>query len=420
MENTSLIESLSRTKEKAAEIEDALQRSAEASSQLDIQREVYRAFACSGSKIFFIVKSLQTLCHMYQFSLASFLLLYNQALSAPIESKHVDERLLKLCNDIEVRVLYFVGRALVKSDRAMFSLYLVKGMHNDHFQPREWEIFVGSLVVSVDDITALRNYPSWAPSDRQAAFQLLSEQLPHLISSLELDNVSKWQRFSSSLEAEKDIPAIRGISPFQRVLLVQALRPDRLHSAILNFCCELLRIDAVSPPPLSLTALLEEGSAATPVLLISSPGADPSKELQEFAVKAVGAGSYDELAMGGGQQEVALRLLRSAAMNGTWLCLKNLHLVAAWLPNLEKELSSLDAAPTFRLWLTSEAHSLFPSILLQQSLKVAYESPPGIKKNLQRAFDGWDADYFSTDNPVKCKLLFLLAVFHAVTKPVTS
>jgi len=184
LENTALIESLTRTKEKAAEIEEALLKSAETSSQLDQQREVYRIFANSGSKVFFLVKSLQNVCHMYQFSLSSFIQLYNEALSAPLEAKHIDERLSKLCADIEVRVLYYVGRALVKSDRAMFAMHLAKGMHPDHFQPREWEIFIGNFVVSINDSGNLRNYPSWAPVDRQSHFRLLSEQLPHLISSL--------------------------------------------------------------------------------------------------------------------------------------------------------------------------------------------------------------------------------------------
>jgi dynein heavy chain 2 len=318
--------------------------------------------------------------------------------------------------DIEVRALYFVGRALFKSDRPMFALHLVKGMHPDHFQPREWEIFTGSLVASVTDV-APKGFPSWAPSERQSAFRLLSEQLPHLVASLELENVSKWQRFATSSEAEKDIPGtnitfpylpayfmphvyicmyvfislspvcsallcvmmivLRGVSPFQRVLVVQAFRPDRLQSALLSFCCDLLRIDSVSPPPLSLPHLYEESTELSPILLISSPGADASKELQEYAAKSIGSGNYDELAMGGGQQDVAVQMLRSAASNGTWLCLKNLHLVIAWLPALEKELSSLQPHRDFRLWLTSEAHPAFPSILLQMSLKATYESPPG-------------------------------------------
>ena len=40
--------------------------------------------------------------------------------------------------------------------------------------------------------------------------------------------------------------------------------------------------------------------------------------------------------MGQGQAEVAMQLLQECATNGEWLCLKNLHLVTAWLPSLEK------------------------------------------------------------------------------------
>ena len=118
--------------------------------------------------------------------------------------------------------------------------------------------------------------------------------------------------------------------------------------------------------------------------------------------------------MGGGQQEVAMTMLRRAAATGSWVCLKNLHLVVAWLPTLEKELSSLEPSKDFRLWLTSEQHDEFPSILLQQSLKATYESPPGIKKNLQRTFESWDPEIFEGRNNTKNRLLFLLSCFHAV------
>jgi dynein heavy chain 2 len=63
-----------------------------------------------------------------------------------------------------------------------------------------------------------------------------------------------------------------------------------------------------------------------------------------------------------------------------------LHLVTAWLPVLEKEFKMLNPDKKFRLWLTSEAHPKFPSILLQSSLKITYETPPGIKNNLTRTF----------------------------------
>lgn len=50
----------------------------------------------------------------------------------------------------------------------------------------------------------------------------------------------------------------------------------------------------------------------------------------------MGHENYVQLSMGGGQNEVALELMRQAAQKGQWLCLKNVHLVTVWLPTLEK------------------------------------------------------------------------------------
>ena len=40
--------------------------------------------------------------------------------------------------------------------------------------------------------------------------------------------------------------------------------------------------------------------------------------------------------MGQGQMDIALDLLKKSSSQGSWLCLKNLHLVTSWLSTLEK------------------------------------------------------------------------------------
>jgi dynein heavy chain 2 len=77
-----------------------------------------------------------------------------------------------------------------------------------------------------------------------------------------------------------------------------------------------------------------------------------------------------QVPMGQGQQELAVRMLQECSQKGEWLCLKNLHLVISWLPELEKELVKLEPNASFRLWLTAEQHNKFPTVLLQTSLKV--------------------------------------------------
>ena len=109
------------------------------------------------------------------------------------------------------------------------------------------------------------------------------------------------------------------------------------------------------------------------------------------------------------------RAYQKCCIEGEWVCLKNLHLVTSWLPSLEKEIKMLNPDKKFRLWLTSEPHGKFPSILLQSSLKITYETPPGLKSNLMRTFSYvTPSQEQQQQNPVMTQLLFVLSWFHAL------
>jgi len=78
---------------------------------------------------------------------------------------------------------------------------------------------------------------------------------------------------------------------------------------------------------------------------------------------------------------------------------------------------SLNPHPEFRLWMTTEPHPAFPVILLQQSLKMTFESPPGIKKNLQRTYGStWSPEFVEGGSTLRAQLLFLLAWFHSIVQ----
>lgn len=70
--------------------------------------------------------------------------------------------------------------------------------------------------------------------------------------------IDRWRRWATSPECERDFPTIRSVSLFQRVLLVQALRPDRLQSALHQFASEVLRVTSLSPPAQSLEQLYQQ------------------------------------------------------------------------------------------------------------------------------------------------------------------
>ncbi|KAK6296187.1 hypothetical protein J4Q44_G00339000 [Coregonus suidteri] len=304
----------------------------------------------------------------------------------------------------------------------MFAMHFVRGMHPDLFQENEWDAFtglvVGDMVRKADSQKSLREQiPSWIDQERLGAVAMFKSTFPGLYQSLCLSDSDLWLSFSRSSNCEQEVPPsiAKKIKPFQQVLLVQAIRPDRLQSAMAAFTSQALGMRELSPPPLNLRRLYSETLEIEPVLITISPGADPSQELLELASETVGRDNYHEVAMGQGQADVALATLRECSRSGDWLCLKNLHLVTAWLPLLEKELNVLQPKAGFRLWLTAEVHPKFPPILLQSSLKITYEAPPGLKKNLLRTYESWSPEQISKGGLLsRAQSLFCLAWFHAV------
>lgn len=417
LENTQLIETLQETKEKSATIAAALRKSKELQASLDGQRDAYRPIAERGASAYFLLKDLRTLNHMYQFSLALFLRHFNQALANAPACESVDARIAALGAELVTILFGYVSRSVFKADRLTFGMHVARVLSPHLFGANAWEAFLG--LVAADAAGGGPQRPAWLREEQAGAFAALAAAQPGLVHGLNLADTATWVRWATLPDPEAHFPPGTNANPFQQLLFVQAARPDRLESAMGRFICEALGVPSVAPPTSSLDVIYrEESSHAEPVLFITTPGADPSQELEEFAERTVGTARYFQLAMGQGQAEVAEALLRDCAERGDWLCLKNCHLVVAWLPLLEKKIYALGekVSPEFRLFLTSEPHPKFPASLLEGCLKVTYEAPPGLKANLLRTFDAWPEEYLQGGGPARAQLLFMLAWFHAVVQ----
>ncbi|XP_075054902.1 cytoplasmic dynein 2 heavy chain 1 [Mixophyes fleayi] len=422
LDNKELINSLNQTKASSALIQESLSESYRLQISLDQERNAYLPLAESASKMYFIICDLSKINNMYRFSLAAFLRLFQRTLLSKQEPGSTELRIKSLISSLKTMVYEYVCRSLFKADQLMFALHFVRVTHSELFQPNEWDTFTGVVIGDVfkksDSQKSLRDQiPSWIEQERAWAVALLKASLPALYQSLSLEDSNLWNHFSKSTVCEQELPAAiaKKLSLFQQVLVVQAVRPDRLQSAMAQFACRSLGLKELSPAPLNLKRLSKDTLAIEPILIIISPGADPSQELQELASAEVGRECYREVAMGQGQAELAVQTLRESAREGEWLCLKNLHLVISWLPVLEKELNTLQPKPSFRLWLTAEVHPKFTPILLQSSLKITYEAPPGLKKNLLRTYESWNAEQISKNGlSSRAQALFSLAWFHAV------
>ncbi|XP_040316731.1 cytoplasmic dynein 2 heavy chain 1 [Herpailurus yagouaroundi] len=421
LENKDLIESLNQTKASSALTQESLKESYRLQISLDQERDAYLPLAESASKMFFIISDLAKINNMYRFSLAAFLRLFQRALHNKQDSESTERRIQSLISSLKHMVYEYICRCLFKADQLMFALHFVRGMHPELFQENEWDTFtgvvVGDMLRKADSQQRIREQlPSWIDQERSWAVATLKITLPSLYQTLCFDDEALWRTYCHTSMCEQEFPSIlaKKVSLFQQVLVVQALRPDRLQSAMGMFACKALGLKELSPLPLNLKRLYKETLEIEPVLIIISPGADPSQELQELANAERGGECYHQVAMGQGQADLAIQMLKECARSGDWLCLKNLHLVVSWLPVLEKELNTLQPKDTFRLWLTAEVHPHFTPILLQSSLKITYESPPGLKKNLMRTYESWTAEQISKKDSIhRAHALFSFAWFHA-------
>ena len=423
LENKELLESLNKTKESSATIEKSLEESLKLTESLDKEREVFLPLAETGSKLYFVISCLDVINNMYKFSLNSYLSLFQKALVKSDKAlktekyERPEDKIIGLKQILIALVYNYVSRSLFKADRMMFAIHVVNSMFSKQFKENEWDHFTRTMLGDIKT-EKKANVPKWVETERASDFAMLRTNLSELYQKAGLDDEGVWRRWAEVNDCEKNFPSDRRLTLFQQILVIQALRPDRLQIAMKDFACKVLNLKDISPSTTNVKHIYEaETTAAEPILIIISPGSDPSEELRELADAVVGRQCYHEIAMGQGQMEIALELLKKCSINGEWLCLKNLHLVVAWLPILEKELNLLKPNERFRLWLTTEIHSNFPTILLQCSLKITYESPPGIKRNIQRAYENWSPEFIAKSGLIyRAQALFVLAWFHAIVQ----
>ena len=252
LENEPLIQSLEQTKAAANTITQSLDESTRLQMVLDEEREVYRPLATLGSRIFILVKELSAIDHMYRFSLEAFMTLFNKVLNLELGTDSTTDKLRQLGNQLKIMVLFYISRSLFKSDRLTFGIHMVRGIMPERFEANEWELFQGAYIPpSLPSAPA----PAWCPPDRATALQVLRATFPRIDELWQLQKDALWSPWVSSDKCEEafDGSVYSRMSAFQRVLLIQALRPDRLESALTQFACESLGVSSLSPPALSLT-----------------------------------------------------------------------------------------------------------------------------------------------------------------------
>ncbi|TNN52942.1 Dynein heavy chain 10, axonemal [Liparis tanakae] len=425
LDNTELVNTLEETKSKASEVFEKLQLAEKTSVAIDELRDSYRPAAKRGAILFFVLTEMALVNSMYQYSLASYLEVFDFSLRRSLPDSVLLKRLKNIMTTLTYSVYNYGCTGLFERHKLLFSFNMtIKIEQAEGRSPQEeLEFFIkGNLSLE----KSRRKKPcDWLADQGWEDIVKLGELFPEHFGSLS-DDVEKhssdwksWYDLDGPEQAQFPMKYEENLSAFQKLLLLRCFRVDRIYRAVTDYITVTMGEKYVQPPVISFDAIYDQSTPSSPIVFILSPGSDPATDLMKLAERSgFGDNKFKFLAMGQGQEKVALQLLEKAASRGQWLMLQNCHLLVKWLKDLEKCLEKITKPnPNFRLWVTTNPIPDFPIGILQKSLKVVTEPPNGLKLNIRGTYSKVSTEtLISCPHPAFSSLVYVLAFFHAVVQ----
>ncbi|KAH0513436.1 Dynein heavy chain 11, axonemal [Microtus ochrogaster] len=425
LDDSDLVERLETTKATAAEIEHKVMQARENEGKINETRECYRPVAARASLLYFVINDLRKINPMYQFSLKAFNTLFHRAIEQAEKVEDTQDRISVLIESITHTTFLHASWALFEKDKLTFLAQMTFQilLRRREIDPLELDFLLRFPVdhtysSPVDFLTA----QSWSAVKAVA----LMEEFRGLDRDVE-GSAKQWRKWveSECPEKEKLPQEWKKKSLIQKLIILRAVRPDRMMYALRNFVEEKLGAKYVERSRLDLGRACAESSPATPVFFILSPGVDALKDLEVLGRRlgfTIDSGKFHNVSLGQGQELEAEMALEKAAIGGHWVILQNIHLVAKWLGTLEKLLEKFSQGShgDYRVFMSAEAapspqEHIIPQGLLENSIKITNEPPTGMLAGLHAALCNFDQDTLemcSKDQEFK-SILFSLCYFHA-------
>ena len=427
LDNTELIQTLDETKTKAKEVTEKLKVGEQTAIEIDRVRNGYRPAARRGALLFFVLSEMALINNMYQFSLSSFLDVFEICLKKSLPDAILEKRLNNIIDTLTYNIYNYACTGLFEKHKLLYSFQMCTKIQKDKQTLTQLEIdFFLKGNISIEKSSKKKPFEwitdqTWSDVLKLASIKQVYGKLPEALSSQE--DEQKWRDWMDSDAPEnwKLLPGgfAESATDFEKLMLLRCFRVDRVVRAVTDYVIKTMHTKYVQPPVVNFEAIFEQSSPNSPIVFILSPGSDPASDLQKFAERSnFATNRLKFLAMGQGQEAPAFAALDTAISRGHWLMLQNCHLLVKFLRDLEKRVEQINKPhPDFRLWITTESIPDFPIGILQRSFKVVTEPPNGLKLNLKSTYHKLP-NYVLTqcDHPTYRPLMYVLAFFHAIVQ----
>jgi dynein heavy chain len=431
LSDIALIEGLEKTKLASVEIEQKVEFATKQEISINIARNEFRLVAAEGSWIYFLLIELCAIDHMYQYSLDAFTTFFMKAMTKAAKSDETAKRVLNLKESIRIVTFTWVNRGLFEKHKLIFSSMLTFKLMSRNALAAKLDTKYFEYLVRAPKLPVAEKPLDWLPAPNWFAIQALCklDGFQKLASDMEASPNRFKEWFNKGRPEDTPLPLdwrkLDDSNPFLKLLVVRAMRPDRMTTAMTNYIEKTLphgksytECDAGKSFLDVLSMSMEDSTTVNPIFFILSAGADPVQSLETIAKKqGYFMEKYHRVALGEGQDIVAMAKLELGHKEGHWCVLENIHLMPTWCRELEKKLDDFaveGSHPDFRIFLSAEPSDEIPIGLLERSIKLTNEPPTGMKQNLQRAFATFDKEEFEFKDVKVKNILFGLCHFHAI------
>ena len=410
LDDDNVIQTLETLKKEAAVITKKVAETEGVMAEVQRITLGYSRIARACSAIFALLEQLHHLNHAYRFSLQYFIDIFNFVLHhnhhLTNKTNH-EERSEIILKDIFVETYRRTSLSLLQKDRITLAILLVRAT------PYEFDRSALDLILD-DHLQS----PAGVQLElkQQEVLDLVKRQSVFNQELVEPSSAS-WQHLLSDDRPELAVPNVWGETEntisqnLYKLLLIKLVRPDRFLPAAEILVTSVFGQEIFQGTD-DLGTIVQQVTSLVPIALSSNPGFDASYKVDALVEKH--KATCANVAMGSDESVASAdKAITSAAANGSWVLIKNVHLAPQWLQSLEKRLSALRPHGDFRLFLSMETSPKIPVNLIRASRSLVYEQPAGMRANMKDTLQVLSDR--GTRSPVeKGRLYLLLCFLHAV------
>eukprot|EP00794_Sanderia_malayensis_P000407 gene407-1042_t len=392
------------------EAQESLSKARSAEMSIQNSRETYRSIAVCAATLFDVSRTMSAINPLYQMSFAQFVAVFDMAI------KHSDRNAVSsVVEKVQFSTFISKARGLFEEDRPIFALLVALEIEDSL-----GKLSIGDreFLISPPFGAAIKQlaYPKWEiplkTTGKKPFDWLLDEQYYNLQLLAQYydwftDTFEKMPKEGRETQwrqiAEYDKPELLSMPenlddkylPIQRLLVMRAIRSDRLLQASSVFVTMSLGKKYSSDVPMDLPFAARQSSVQCPILLLYRKESEvPESLVTSFAASRQVEVQVIRLCGISGEETYAKKAIQMNMKSGGWLLLLNgqncIHLLES-LDSFLQEATSFDQ--NFRLWISSNDDPCLPASILQTSVKIFVDTPKmSLKSSLTRNFSWIDPE----------------------------